>query len=334
MSRASVKRPDYLAVVEAAYASCAEDADWLQGIAEAALPILDQGRGVHVWSYDARAPAAERMRGWGQAGCHPDMESGARRFVAALPAEIVPIFFPARPPVESLRWVLAHVPPSPEMINAMAGAGVGDALALRGHSPDGKGLNLSATTAGPAKVPARAKWALTRIALHLAAAARLRFDAPVESRLDNADAIFTPRGRLEHLAEPKKDPSTARVLPNAVERRLAANAVRADPNRALELWRALIAGRWSIVDHLDRDGKRFILAKSNTPGVHEPAALTSTERLVLVYASWGHSNKVIAYETGFSPAAVSMYLHQALRKLRLRSRADLEQVFGSSGPKR
>ena len=55
----------------------------------------------------------------------------------------------------------------------------------------------------------------------------------------------------------------------------------------------------------------------------EPAALTPNERLVVVYAVWGHSTKLIAYEVGFSPAAVSSLLSAALRKLRLRSRAEL-----------
>ena len=331
MSRMIVKRPDYLAVVEAAYAPCASDTDWLKGIAEVALPILDQGLGVHAWSYDASAPAADRMRGFGQAGGDPSLEQGSRQFVAALPAEILPIFFPARPPVEVMHRVFDRVQPNLDMIRAMGVARVGDAIGLRGHNPDGKGVVLAAATHGPAKIPPRMTWSLTRIALHLASAARLRFHSPVASRLEDADAIFTPKGRLEHVATREAGADATRVLPNAVERRLAANGVRADPKRALELWRALVGGRWSVVDHVDRDGKRFILAKSNTPGVDEPVALTTSERLVLVYASWGHSNKLIAYEMGVSPAMVSTQLGSALRKLRLSSRAELMRFFAGRG---
>jgi len=323
-------RRDYLAIIEAAYASCASDEDWLAQIAEAAVPILDQGMGAHAFTYDARDPARVGITGFGQAGTPAQLEKGAREFIAALNADAARVLFPPDPPVALLHRVLAPVRPTPEMAMALRGGGVADAVGVRGHNPDGCGLVLSAAAGKEAVLPPRTTWAMTRVAVHLAAAARLRLHSPVSSRLDDADAIFSPRGKLQHLADSTSGTAAERALPDAVESRLAANGAREDPKRALELWRALFAGRWSVVDHVDRDGKRFILAKSNPPGAHTPAALTPSERLVMAYAGWNHSNKLIAYELGLAPSTVSVLLRSGLRKLHVRSRQELARILASA----
>jgi len=329
--RTRTSKADYLSLVEAGYSSAGSTDDWVQGLAEAARPILDQGLGVIAYAYDAHAPAPERVVALGQAGGAASFGAAAREFLAALPPDVASLLFPATPPVELLHRILADARPTPEMMDILQREGAGDAIGVRGSNPDGKGVILAAASSELAELSPRTKWSLNRIASHLAAAARLRFAASAASPLDEADAIFTPRGRLEHFAASQAELADREALPNAVEKRIAANTVRTDPSLALELWQALIAGRWSIIDHVDRDGKRFILAKRNAPGVREPAALTANERLVLAYASWGHSSKLIAYETGLSPAAVSNHLRRALRKMRLKSRAELSRLFAARG---
>jgi DNA-binding CsgD family transcriptional regulator len=326
MSSSARKKRDYLAIVEAAYESSGTDDEWVRGIAERAQPTLDQGHGVHVWTYDVHDLKDPRLCAFAQVGGPHSIEVGARQFIAAVSAEVARILFPPSPPVEILSRVFERVAPTPEMLQALQHEGLGDAIGVRGHNPDGRGLVLAAATAGAATLAPRVAGALTRVAPHLAAAARLRFGPRPHSHVDSAEAVFSPKGRLQHLAS-DLGTHAARILPEAVAGRLAANTTREDPRRALELWRALIAGKWSIVDHVDTDGKRFILAKRNPPGVRDPAALTESERLVLLYASWGHSNKLIAYETGFSASTVSIQLRSALRKLRLKSRAELSRIL-------
>jgi DNA-binding CsgD family transcriptional regulator len=322
---------DYLSIIEAAYASSPSDDEWVQGIADTARPILDQGHGVHVWTYDARDAAAYRLDAFGQAGGDRSLEAGARDFVSTLSQEVAEVLFPPSPPVELMHRVFQRVAPSPRMAKVLDREKIDDAIGVRGHNPDGRGVVLAAITTGLASLPPRVSWALTRVAPHLSAAARLRFEQGPLSRLESAHAIFSQKGRLEHLG-PDAGPDGERALPGAVERRLAASSTRDDPERALELWGALIAGRWSIVDHVDRDGKRFILAKKNTPDVPNPAALTPAERLVLLYAAWGHSNTLISYETGFSASTVSTRLRGALRKLRVKSRAELGLLLHGHRP--
>jgi DNA-binding NarL/FixJ family response regulator len=102
---------------------------------------------------------------------------------------------------------------------------------------------------------------------------------------------------------------------------------RAHPEEALNLWQALVDGTWSLVDHSDSDGRRFLLARRNEPGVRDPKALTSRERSVLAFAAMGHQNKYIGYLLGISAAAVSAHLDLVQRKLGLSCRPELIQRF-------
>ena len=80
---------------------------------------------------------------------------------------------------------------------------------------------------------------------------------------------------------------------------------RSDPDRALEGWEGLVQGRWSLVDHFDSDGRRFVLAIKNDPRFPDPRGLTLRERQVAEFIGQGHSGKEISYMLGISPSAVT-----------------------------
>ena len=94
---------------------------------------------------------------------------------------------------------------------------------------------------------------------------------------------------------------------------------------ALESWRALTGGRWSLVDQFDHDGKRYIVAYKNAPAAPTSAVASLTEReaQVLGYLAQGHSNKLIGYELGLAPSTVAMHLGTAAGKLGTKTRVDL-----------
>ena len=94
---------------------------------------------------------------------------------------------------------------------------------------------------------------------------------------------------------------------------------------ALEIWRALVDGRWSIVQHEDKGGKRVLLARKNPSNRRHPSALRPLERHVVSLVQRGHSSKVIAYELGISASAVSQRLASALRKLGLSHLSELSR---------
>jgi hypothetical protein len=80
---------------------------------------------------------------------------------------------------------------------------------------------------------------------------------------------------------------------------------------AVEIWRGLVAGLWSLVDHIDTDGRRYLVAHRNDPTTPDPRALTERERQVVAYADLGQSNKLIAYQLGLSVSTVGVLLARA-----------------------
>jgi DNA-binding CsgD family transcriptional regulator len=102
--------------------------------------------------------------------------------------------------------------------------------------------------------------------------------------------------------------------------------LRADPTRALELWRGLCAGRWSLVDHFDSDGRRYVLARHNDLSEGSSKPLPLRQRQVLFYASLGLSNKEIAYALGVAVSSVGTHLRRALGSLGVTSRAEWVKI--------
>jgi DNA-binding CsgD family transcriptional regulator len=103
----------------------------------------------------------------------------------------------------------------------------------------------------------------------------------------------------------------------------------ADAQAAVDVWRALVAGRWSVVDHCDRGGKRFLLAVANSRKDSDSSSLTAREVQILARVALRHSLKLVSYELGLSHSTVSGQLQSALRKLRLGSVAEAVRVLGA-----
>jgi DNA-binding CsgD family transcriptional regulator len=115
---------------------------------------------------------------------------------------------------------------------------------------------------------------------------------------DAARAIDRARGRLRHRA----------------------------PDEAVDAWRALVAGRWSLVDRFESDGRRYVIACANPLGAAGPAGLTSRERDVVRMRAAARPLKLIAYELGLGLSTVAGDLQRAIDKLGLRSSAELVQL--------
>mgnify|MGYP006915254674 CR=1 FL=1 len=68
-------------------------------------------------------------------------------------------------------------------------------------------------------------------------------------------------------------------------------------------WRALVAGEYTIVESVERDGKRLLLARKNEPDVGGLAKLTTLEAACAYFTALGHPQKLIGYELGITPSA-------------------------------
>ncbi len=171
----------------------------------------------------------------------------------------------------------------------------------------------------------RALW--ERIAVHLGAACRLSV-RPADPAAPDVEAVLDPAGTvLEARGRAKAQGSRERLRDAALRMdRARTRRGRSDPLRALDLWQGLLAGRWSLVDHVEAGGRRLLLVRRNDPDVREPAALSLRQRQVLFYASVGWSLKQIEYALGLARGTITHHLRTALRKVGMPSRAELIRV--------
>jgi DNA-binding NarL/FixJ family response regulator len=103
------------------------------------------------------------------------------------------------------------------------------------------------------------------------------------------------------------------------------------PRDAVEIWQAVVAGRWSLLEHFDSEGHRCFLTRQNLPHAPCARALSEREVRIVAHASRGHSNKHIAYELGLCSSTVAAQLTSAQRKLGVSSRETLLHAFAVLG---
>jgi DNA-binding CsgD family transcriptional regulator len=199
-----------------------------------------------------------------------------------------------------------------------------DAVGLVGHASPLSGVVISPALRQVRRFSESERRLWRRIAIHLGTALRLRRN-PL-ARVDAADAVLSPEGRVEHLASDVDDGP----LKDGFARRHRARGRQESPQRALEIWQGLHDGRWSLVDHVDTDGKSFVLAVRNEPAREVASRLTDGQRAAVALAALGYGNKQIAYALGLSVAAVGMLLTRARLAVGARSRAQLVQGFRRS----
>ena len=162
----------------------------------------------------------------------------------------------------------------------------------------------------------------SRVGAHLGAAFRVRRRV---GSLERAEAIFSPTGALAHA--PALGAAEQDAVREGIQRRTHARKLHAEPEAALDVWRGLVDGRWSLVDYLDSDGKAFVLAMRNEPARELRSALTDRQRAAVALASLGYGNKQVAYSLGISTSAVAMLLARAREAGGFATRADLVRAF-------
>ena len=150
------------------------------------------------------------------------------------------------------------------------------------------------------------------------------------SRLQTVKVVDDVGGcRVEHTGDSDDGSITALKEAAKAMQRARGSSRHSDPPGAVEAWRALVSGRWTLLDHFDHDGKRYVVAVRNDPVVPAFAELSPREAQVVAYAAQGHSNKLIAYELGIAPSTVAMHLSTAGGKLNAKSRVELIRTWRS-----
>ncbi|HET7753490.1 MAG TPA: helix-turn-helix transcriptional regulator, partial [Anaeromyxobacteraceae bacterium] len=170
---------------------------------------------------------------------------------------------------------------------------------------------------------------LACVAAHFTSALRLRRGGPAAPDAPSTDAILEPGGAVRHAVGEARRESVRARLSRAVRAAERARGLlrRADPDAALSMWRGLVDGTWSLVDHWDSDGRRYVLVRRNAPSVADPKALTAAERAVVTFLAMGHPEKYVAYLLGLAPSTVGTHFASARRKLGVTSREGLVELL-------
>jgi len=106
------------------------------------------------------------------------------------------------------------------------------------------------------------------------------------------------------------------------------HCMRASPELTVTLWQGLLDGDWALVMHADHGEQRLLLARQNLRDTGVSQALTARERAAAKLALLGRSTKYVAYELKVSLSSASTLVASAIKKLGLRSRVELTEIFG------
>jgi DNA-binding CsgD family transcriptional regulator len=309
---------DPIAVIEAAYQVDGSPQSWLQDLAKTAAKAFGSTHGAMAFEWDASSGDWVHVNNLVVHGLPPAFPAqffNQPDMTGEQALRTVQIFTTCR--FDSMHALVdPYAPPLTALLNQF---GIEDMACINATDPTGRGCAIAvADRAGP--YPARTVHAWRRISAHIAAGHRLRrtLEAITQGRpidSDCTEAILRPNGTIEHAVGPAEPRAARKALQDALVKIDHARSRRESDVQSIELWRALVSGRWSIVEHFDSDGKRYYLAHKNDPELAKDRALTPREQQVLGYADLGHSNKLIAYSLGLAVSTVSTLLSSARRKL-------------------
>ncbi|HTV21494.1 MAG TPA: helix-turn-helix transcriptional regulator [Polyangiaceae bacterium] len=305
-------------ITRSAYAFGRDLAAWADGVHEALGPSLDFGQGtlVSVVEFPERGVRVLQVASRGGAG-------RVHRAIVRLSALLAPdklreSFFNGR----VLGASSGHYGDAEfaRMQASARRASSRDAAGFCVNDGVDHGFMLVAPARELLRFPTQPTPAVRRLGSHIATGLRLQ-RVLASAALDDpsVEAILDPEGRPQHSVGMARMRGTLERLREVVlARARIGDDISVDP-----AWSAVLGGRWSLVDRFDSDGRRYVVAYRNPPGVLDPRRLTPREEGVTALAAIGRSNKEIASELGVTPSTVATLLGAALEKLGLESRTML-----------
>ena len=319
---------DVISILEALYDWEAAENDWSAAVMQQLEHGLGVGNGSGVQIYEASNDDRFKLLGIDQHNTPEGWVESAAQMTQAPEHEVEYARHHRSELIWSVAAMLPHLPFGETIRATMATAGFVDMLAINGYSPPGIGCCLYVFSDQLLRFTPQRAFELRSIASHVATAHRLRqkLAAASDSPTGGIEAILDARGRVQHATESVAANSGERESLSAAHKArewARGRARRDEPTRALGVWKGLVSARWTLVDHLETDGKRYVLARENTLQVKGPRALSEREREVVALAAAGRSNKVIAYELGIEHVTVRVLIARASAKLGVRSREEL-----------
>ena len=320
----------YVGLIEAAYRTVATEQDWLAGLLDVASPLMDLGAGVSAISYRVLSSGGVAIDDLASTAEMRELERASRLYLDQATGPIIGRMFRRTDAVFLRREAAGRPEEHPADYEYWKERGVEEAFSVVGYDVSGHGVMLSAIARRGARVPARKRQLLRCVAAHLASAVRLR-RAPARSLAGDLDAnggeaVLGTDGKVIEVASGARGPRAKRALERAAVLVGRARSRALSEDEAVQIWRALWAGRWTLVDRESRGDRCYLVARRNEPTLPEPKALSMRERQVIALARMGHSQKFIAFELGLAGSTVAGHLASGLRKLGLTSVVDLVKL--------
>jgi DNA-binding CsgD family transcriptional regulator len=330
----AVHEPALIDFAETAYDLGIDHDDWLVRVVEAAAPVLDRGLGVFAIS--CQRPPQPGPLAIDQIYARLGPTDFAERVEQMKHDVDMSLLWPVtRPGVpKTLSEVSRDHDPAVFDLIMDRFPFAADGLGLNAFDPDGRGIFMISALPKVTSLTPKQRELYQMVAAHFAAGYRLRRAIRLEagehqsgsSLPHGAEVIIDPSGfRITQAVGQAREKSALESLRDAAKTvdRARGKLRKEDPLRALELWKALVRGRWSAVDWFDVDGRRYVLGIPNSPGLDDPRGLTDREMQVVSYVYVGLTNKMIGYHLGLSQGRVSGLLSSAMHKLRVQNRAQL-----------
>lgn len=329
-----------ISMTEAAYDLHVAETDWFPRVLDATVPLIDHGLGVTgligTLPRDLGPLVPEAMH---VATGPPDFPVRLMTAMSELPLEST------RPQIHTGIGVLSEVnAEEPRFLEAWRRHidYAQDGIGITAMDPNGRCVHIIAPVPETVTLSRaeRERWLM--LAAHLSAGLRLRV-ALEAHRVSTHETKSLPHGAqavldassfgVTEAVEEARLPGALKAVREAAVRmdRARGKLRRDDPREALKIWWALLRGQWSMVEWFDTDQRRYILAVPNAPRVLDPRGLTKRESQVVAYAALGESHKLIAYRLGISPSRTSSVLGSAMRKLGVKTQAQLVERLQALG---
>jgi len=325
-----------LTAIETAYRIDLPADEWLQCMGESVLRLAGGDGGLVSFLFDAslddKPVDLSSLRVAGDTS--PQLWENSRSFHQRMTGATYRLIFPGpgRPSIngpvtQHLRSLGLEPAGFPPLVDLLSRLGVPELWSLWAVVDGTEGVGFVRAMPGGERPssPTHEWW--EDLGAHIAAGYRARLALAGVSPLDAADAVFRPDGTPVSATDPRKPriDTWSRIV-RAIDRARAAD-FRTGENAVLEVWSGIIEGRWSLFDHVDTDGKRYVVlvetGGSRSTGCR---ALSSTQREVCLRAARGLSNKEIAYELGMSLSSVATHLRRGLEKLGISGRSRLQRL--------
>ena len=313
-------RADWIGVLDAVYSATPDDATWARELTTALTPVFEASEGVTLMgvTHDANCTRGDLFlieSSWNRGLAAAERE---RDFSGLGPEGFRAFFYP---PIMVSSHSELEVDLSPESAayirGARAASGIDDAVGIVVHPAPGVVIVVHSVTTKKIAFTRNDRRTLMQLGLH------------IENAVRHRRAPGVVRGHLTTDGIVDLDSVAAEVGTSlaAGARRIEAarRSRRGDDGVALDLWHALVAGRYTLVPQQVGGRTRYAVVE-NTLRAQRVRAFSKREIDVLSLAARGVPSKMVAYGLGLSASAISHALRDAAAKVGATSRLDLLRI--------